>query len=245
MKLRADVPMLAALAVFCVVPARADPLLFTLPVTATGPTSLTEGAQNVIYTFSVTNNTNLPLILDAAVALITPAGGDPGDQIFFSGPNGSNGLVNFPATLARDATGTFVYSVDAPELPPVPPEFNDFGLDRFSFQVEYSNIRGVANVPTINAAGPINLVIDGQPSESLDTDTLAILNNCFNNPATCAGLSNSLYPPSLNQGNPAFGGAAALQVQVNDIPEPASLALLGTAALAAAARRRRDRRGSA
>jgi len=230
MRLKSCVALIAAFLALGSARVFADPFIVTLPTSITAPSDVLEGTLNIPVTVSVTNNTGLPLILDLAVAIINPLGPDFSDIIQFSGPNGGNGLQGFPATLAIGATGNFVYSVDAPN----PPLGTDFGVNNFSFWVEYSAIQGIANVPNINLNGPGILIVGGQVSGILDPAVLATLGNCIAAPATCVGPVNFLYPPSLNGGNPAFGGFASTFITVHDVPEPSTLALLTIGLLATA-----------
>ncbi len=239
MNLACRAALAAAALAISMAPAYADPFTTTLPVSISGPNSLVEPSFNIKYTISVRNNTGQPLILDMALALITPLGPDPDDTIFFSGPGGANGLDSFPATLAIGATGKFVYSVDASN----PPGGTDFGVNNFEFWVEYSKLMGVANVPTTNLSGPALLLIQGQASAVVDPAALTTLENCFLMPTTCNGPTAFLYPPSLNGGNPAYGGFGEKFVTVRDIPEPSALLLLGGAVLGLAGYRRLRRDG--
>lgn len=49
-------------------PARGDPFIPSLSVTASGPSTLADRASNVEYRFEVANNTGHDLILDFALA---------------------------------------------------------------------------------------------------------------------------------------------------------------------------------
>jgi hypothetical protein len=194
-----------------------------LVVTPPGPISVIEGVPDFQMTFNVLNNTNQVLILDYALAIITPGPPDPLDKLSFSGANGANGLVSAPIELLPGATGNFIYSVQAPDdgAPDV-----DFGRNRFSFFIEMSPFTGSVLPP------PNTTISSGGFLVFLDLSAVGTAPN----PANLAQLQAFqplapgvlLYPNGI-QGTPY---PATTIVQVNDTPEPSSLVLVATGALA-------------
>jgi len=235
--------MICALAALAGSPARADPFVQNMPHSPIrGPARLLEGMQPAIYTITVRNPNRLyPIVLDFALVTTIPVGGDPTDVINYPS------VLAFPATIAAGGLGTFVYSVMDGEGP----DGNDYGVTRFSFSTEYSEINGALNTPTIylGAAGG-TLLIQGQASDSIDPTTFNALVGCYYNPVACVNPpANYLYPPSLNNGAPTYGAFASRSVIVVDtpalllpaaLPEPSTWALMmiGVGGLGAVLRRR-------
>lgn len=198
-----------------------------------GDPSLLEAVPPTVeYMITVTNpNRDKSVVLDFALVTTIPVSGDPTDVISF--PT----VVTFPAVLAPGAPGTFIYSVTNGDDPF---DGTDSGVTRFSFSAEYSVINGPANPTTNLGAAGGNLILQGSQSSVQDAATLAALQGCLANPATCSNPpTDFLYPPDLNGGNVAYGTFASLDVTVRDVPEPSTwvLMLLGFAGLGAASRR--------
>ncbi len=176
------------------------------------------GSGNV--TFTVTNNTGVPLILDYALAIIVQTGGDDDDLVNFGGVTADTQIA-----APRGSTGQFKYNIINPQGDPFEPEDN--GKDNVYFWVEYSDSTGCTANPTpvINVRGRGVFDFPGPicPNATVDANVLAGLTACLNNPnptaAACAPnmalYSNSFSPP-LNQ----FPSVAP--VTVTDVPEPAT-----------------------
>lgn len=219
------------------VPINNTPLL---PITKiTNTTFLETGTGSV--SFTVKNNTGVPLILDYALAIIVPTNPDPDDLASFTGVTADTGI-------AVGGTDTFTYRLNDQHPDVTDP---DPGLNHVFFWVEFADATGCGPNPTpritVNALGTFVFPAPScTPTHVLDPAVLAALTACFNNPAptvpgcqpTAALYTNirTFSPPAPKQ-FPATANAV-----LTDIPEPATLSLLGLAMLGLFAATRRGHR---
>jgi MYXO-CTERM domain-containing protein len=212
----------------------------TLPVTLTGPTSLSPIANPLLgteprygpYTATVTNNTAATLTVDYAVlGLISPDGA-------FQGTGGwSTGILPepYPAaiTLAPGQSAEYVSSGDVYAVGPVG------DTAEISFWTEYSSFpaadhiagcygEGGTTVPPASqySCAPTPYAVDGGPVPDPDFYSSFCLPLCVQ-PEVFA------FPPSKNPGYEIVGGAAVLDLTIVDEPSAAALlaAALGLLAL--------------
>jgi hypothetical protein len=223
-----------------------------LTVTPQADFAINEG-DSAQVSFTVFNGTGVNLILDYALATITHGGPDTDDFINFSGAGGANGLANGPLSILNGGTAVFRYNVTSPgDLEPGPV---DFGLDPVSFSIEMSELLGNPPVvlPALSGLQGLLVIFDSPPAP-INAGVLAGLNNFqdpnanndFCNPASPTFNQPTTYFDST-QSNVAVGcpNPAVTTVRVNDVPEPASLAIFGAALGLLGGRRVARRRNTA
>jgi hypothetical protein len=210
-----------------------------LTVTPESPDPVLEGI-NVSVAFHVFNTTGSDLILDYALAIINGPPGDATDtdNVFFGGGQ------SFPTVILNNTGGDFKYNLLDPNDPTDAP---DNGLNNISFYLGMSVWNGVGKPGIITVPGGLGMFFyngNGVGSTgTLQPGTLAILNNCFNNPGNfpnpCPTIgANKLYTGEF-QGQPF---PAVATVTVNDLPEPSTWGVVfaGIITLACFARRIRQ-----
>lgn len=189
--------------------------------------SIIEGGSTSV-SFKVFNNNSTPggsLILDYALAIINGPLGD--DELDFTS-------VTFPTLIPNNTTGTFTYGLANPNGNVGDP---DNGLSHISFYIEMSlaNPNTAPNVFTAIGLGVFvfNLGPGGSQGLGPNPVTLTDLFGCYFTPGVfpnpCPALAGA--PPLYTMSFQGIPFPAVASVTVLDTPEPASIALLGTALL--------------
>ena len=220
--------------------------LGVLPLGIPGNRSLLEGDPDFTMTFTVTNNTGNTLLLDYALAIITPLGPDPSDTVTFAGANGSNGLAGAPLYIPKGESRDFTYNLSTPHDPP---DGKDFGINRLDFFVEMHTYTGsLTSLPNPNNISSVNNFVQfvDQNTTSFSEDPAALATvKSFNPLPFGTTLFTNTDPNSLptdgvyvastisfpGDPNPFFDKSP--RIRVGDVPEPSGLVLLGTSALVA------------
>jgi hypothetical protein len=217
-----------------------------LPLTVPGNVGTLEGSGPFQMTFTVFNNTGSTLLLDYALAVITPLGPDPDDIASFAGAGGSNGLASANLYMLAGKTASFTYNVFTPN----PPDGNDFGVNRFDFYSEFQTYTGpVSSLPPQNNISSANnfvaFVAQNSTQFNEDPNAFAMLSafaplaygqTLFTNVTPGANPTEGIYVASsismLGDPNP-FDKSPRIFVydQGFGVPEPASIVMLGTAVL--------------
>ena len=207
---------LAALA--CFAGARADPVLPVLnPVDFNSPTGIQIVAQQsnspilesdtATFRFSVQNNTANFLILDEArLSIGFPTLPDATDRPSYPVN------VSFAPYIAPGKVGIYDYTAQTDEL-----DYGDFGISPITFEIWMSEIAGqpTSLPPVINTLGPCPAA-----AQIAGPCTVITFYEPFLNPPFLVGPQHE----ADNLQNP-------MPFRVNDLPEPASLALVGIAGL--------------
>ncbi len=194
-------------------------------VTPPGNVSVAENGGTFFLTVTVKNNDPYRVILDFALATITPNGPDPDDTAYFSGakgangkPNGSLGLVNAPTSLLPGQTGLFVYSLTtSPDVPP--PPIPDYGVNTFAFSIEMRKVNNNVFVPGPLPAAQGILFYNTTPGDQ--TPNGGVLDQLLNFQAP--PLGSQLY----QGGEMGVPYPATSKIQVYDTGAPAPPLLFG------------------